>query len=158
MSTTGVPSPPGSPESATLVVLRAYDNPTNPSCSSQTSRRTRPDTAEDTSPLDSPTRFDYRLSAISCSSTINLVPPHHDSGPHRRGEFKESPFRWNYPLPPDLPVDQQEIDSKNVTSDGEKPAMRWWEGWRVIICCSCKNTSPVVVTRVHCKSCSLMQG
>ncbi|KAG6373345.1 hypothetical protein JVT61DRAFT_6489 [Boletus reticuloceps] len=98
----------------------------------------QPDT-EDTSPLDSPNRSDYRLSAISCSSTVNLVQPHSDSRPHYRGEFKESPFRWNYPSLSDLPMDQQEAVSKSVTSNGEKPAMRMWEGWKLIICCSCKD-------------------
>lgn len=130
-------SRPGSPESATLVVLRAYDNPGNQGGSSHTAAQ--PDAAEDTSPFDSPTQSDFRLSAISCPSTVNLVPPHPDGGPHHRGEFKESPFRWNYPSLSDLPVDQQEIDSTNVSNNGKKPAMRMWEGWKVIICCSCKK-------------------
>lgn len=134
-----IPPRTGSPESATLVVLQAYNDPTVPGGSSQTAGCTQPDTVEATSPVDSPSRSDFRLSAISCSSTVNLVPPHPDSGPRPRGEFKESPFRWNYPSLPDLPVDQQEIDSKDVTSNGKKPAMRLWEGWKVILCCSCEN-------------------
>jgi Ca2+:H+ antiporter len=129
-------SRPGSPESDTLVVLRAYDDPRNPGGSSHTAAQ--PDTAEDTRPLDSPTQSDFRLSAISCSSTVNLVPPHH-RGPHHRGEFKESPFRWNYPSLSDLPVGQQEIDSTNVSNNGKKHAMRMWEGWKAIICCSWLN-------------------
>jgi len=133
---TGTPSRPGTPESATLVVLRAYDNPTNPSGSSQT---VGPGTAEDTRPLDSSSRSDLRLSAISCSSAVNLIPPHPDSGHHHRGEFKESPFRWNYPSLPDLPLDQQEIDSGDTAGKDKKHTMRMWEGWKVIICCSCKN-------------------
>ncbi|KAF8134910.1 hypothetical protein EV363DRAFT_844327 [Boletus edulis] len=134
MPTTGIPPRPGSPESATLVVLQAYDDPG----SSGTAGHAQLDT-EDTSPLDSPNRSDFRLSAISCSSTVNLVQPHTDSRPHYRGEFKESPFRWNYPSLSDLPMDPQEVVSKNVTSNGEKPAMRMWEGWKLIICCSWLN-------------------
>ncbi|KAF8442497.1 hypothetical protein L210DRAFT_3644588 [Boletus edulis BED1] len=134
MPTTGIPPRPGSPESATLVVLQAYDDPG----SSGTAGHAQLDT-EDTSPLDSPNRSDSRLSAISCSSTVNLVQPHSDSRPHYRGEFKESPFRWNYPSLSDLPMDPQEVVSKNVTSNGEKPAMRMWEGWKLIICCSWLN-------------------
>lgn len=157
MPTTDIPPRPGSPESATLVVLQAYDNLTNPSSSSYTAGGgTQPDT-EDTTPLDSPTRSDFRLSAISCSSTVNLVPPHPDTGPRHRGEFKESPFRWNYPSLPDLPVDHQEIDSQNVAKNAMKPAMRMWDGWKVIICCSCKyHTSSCAP--VYCKVCSLAQG
>ncbi|KAI9570599.1 hypothetical protein HD554DRAFT_356719 [Boletus coccyginus] len=133
---TGTPSRPGTPESATLVVLRAYDNATNPSGSSQT---VGPGIEEDTRPLDSPSRSDFRLSAISCSSAVDLIPPRPDSGHHHRGEFKESPFRWNYPSLPDLPLDQQEIDSRDTASKDKKPAMRMWEGWKVIICCSWLN-------------------
>lgn len=139
MPTFDVPPCPGSPESATLSVLQAYDNPTPPSGSSQTAGCIQPHTAEDTSPLDSLSQSDFRLSAISCSSTVNLVPPHTDSAPYPRGEFKESPFRWNYPSLPDLPVDQQEIDSKSIASKGKKPAMRMLEGWKVILCCSCET-------------------
>ncbi|KAF8558141.1 hypothetical protein OG21DRAFT_1433827 [Imleria badia] len=138
MPTTDVPPRPGSPESATLVVLQAYDNSINPSSSSYTAGGAQPDT-EDVTPLDSPTRSDFRLSAISCSSTANLVPPQPDTGLHHRGEFTESPFRWNYPSLPDLPVDKQEVDSENVARNAMKPGMRMWEGWKVIICCSWLN-------------------
>lgn len=138
MPTIGNPPRPGSPESATLVVLQAYDNSTNLGNPSRTTGHTQVDT-EDASPPDSPTRSDFRLSAVSCSSSVNLVPPHPDGGSHHRGEFRESPFRWNYPSLPDLPVRQQEMSSSNATSDGKKPAMRMWEGWKVIICCSCRN-------------------
>lgn len=142
MPPTGISQPrPASPESATLVVLQAYGDPTDRTSSSNTASRVQSDT-DDTSPLGSPNRSELRLSAISCSSTVNLVSPHPDNGPHHHGEFKESPFRWNYPSLPDLPLDQQEIVSENVTNNGKQPAMRLWEGWRVIICCSCKNYVP----------------
>ncbi|KAN0093168.1 Sodium/calcium exchanger domain containing protein [Tylopilus felleus] len=139
MPPTGISQPrPASPESATLVVLQAYGDPTDRTSSSNTASRVQSDT-DDTSPLGSPNRSELRLSAISCSSTVNLVSPHPDNGPHHHGEFKESPFRWNYPSLPDLPLDQQEIVSENVTNNGKQPAMRLWEGWRVIICCSWLN-------------------
>ncbi|KAG9315183.1 hypothetical protein JVU11DRAFT_4310 [Chiua virens] len=129
-----VPSRPGSPESATLVVLQAYgDDPTSQGGSSQPAGNIQTYTSDDAGFVDSPSRSDYRLSAISsCSSTVNLVPPQqHDSRhPYPSGEFGESPFKWNFPSLPDLPADQPESASKKDSNDDKKPTMRMWEGWK----------------------------
>ncbi|KIJ11960.1 hypothetical protein PAXINDRAFT_15144 [Paxillus involutus ATCC 200175] len=124
-------SPPPVQESATLVVLRAYDDPM---LELTTTASTLP--TEDLSPTTSPARSEFAPSAISCSSTCNLVAP--EKGIHR-GEFNESPFRWNYPSLSELPIDQPEIDPQNTDSNVDRPAMRWWEGWKVIILCSWLN-------------------
>ena len=135
MAATRVSSRPGSPESATLVVLQAYDDATVQCSSSPAADNTQPDTAN-TSPADSPSRSDFRLSAVSCSSTVNLIPPRPSRG--SRGEFRESPFRWIHPSLPDLSVHEQEPGFEHATDKGKKPAMRIWEGWKVVLFCSCK--------------------
>ncbi|KAF9223649.1 hypothetical protein BS17DRAFT_781000 [Gyrodon lividus] len=123
-------SPP--PESATLVVLQAYDDDpaVSPMGTPREPGRTFANATGDPSPVGSPSRSDFG------SSTSNLVAP--EKGFHQ-GEFRESPFRWNYPSLSELPIDQPEIDSQNTGSKGREPAMRLWEGWRVIICCSWLN-------------------
>lgn len=134
MAVTHVLSRPGSPESATLDVLQDYDGPSTQSASSRTTDSIQPDTEEDTSPVGSTFRLDLRAAAVSCcsESTTNLIPQ------HSHGEYRESPFRWNYPSLPDLAVHQPETDPKDVVTKGKKRAMRIWEGWKVILFCSCK--------------------
>ncbi|KIK97756.1 hypothetical protein PAXRUDRAFT_759710 [Paxillus rubicundulus Ve08.2h10] len=124
-------SPPPVQESATLVVLRAYDDP-------MSSPASTPSTLApgDLSPTTSPARSEFAPSAMSCPSTSNLVAP--EKGTHQ-GEFRESPFRWNYPSLSELPINQPDIDPQNTEGNVEKPTMRWWEGWKVIICCSWLN-------------------
>ncbi|KIJ66859.1 hypothetical protein HYDPIDRAFT_26279 [Hydnomerulius pinastri MD-312] len=126
-----------SPESTTLDVLQAYDSPaSSPAATPCDPGRTFVNGTGDSSPVGSPSRADFRFSAMSCSSTSNLVALEKGS---QQGELTESPFRWNYPSLSELPIEQPGLDSQSTNSKGKKPAMRLWEGWKVIICCSWLN-------------------
>ncbi|KAI5998865.1 hypothetical protein EDD15DRAFT_214484 [Pisolithus albus] len=78
------------------------------------------------SPTTSPSRSDFRLSAMSCTSTVNLM----EKGDGTSG----APSMWNYPSFSELPthLPQPPGDSSNTGSRG----MRWaaiWQGWRIIV-------------------------
>lgn len=80
----------------------------------------------DMSPTTSPSRSDFRLSATSCTSNINLM----EKGDGTSGP----PSMWNYPSFSELPthLPQPPGDSGNTGSRG----MRWaaiWQGWRIIV-------------------------
>ncbi|KAH7884327.1 Sodium/calcium exchanger protein-domain-containing protein [Phlebopus sp. FC_14] len=127
-------------ESTTLDVLQAYDG-----SSKNTERNSvygfNNDTG-DISPSGSPSRADFRLSAISVCSTSNLVTP--EQGP-QQGELRESPFRWNYPSLSELPIDAAQRNSQGVDNKRNLPAMRMWEGWKVIVCCSWFNVLLILI-------------
>ncbi|KAI6107960.1 hypothetical protein F5141DRAFT_1215719 [Pisolithus sp. B1] len=80
----------------------------------------------DMSPTTSPSRSDFRLSAMSCASTVNLV----EKGNGMGGR----PSMWNYPSFSELPthLSQPPGDSGNSGSNGKRRTAIW-QGWRIIV-------------------------
>ncbi|KAH7909495.1 Sodium/calcium exchanger protein-domain-containing protein [Hygrophoropsis aurantiaca] len=126
-----------SPESATLDVLRSYDNSCNSSPVASPERgRAFPDR-----PLDYPQllRPDSRLSTISCDSTSNLVALEKGTRHHHKGaEPAESPFRWNLPQLPPSP-EKTEHSGTQKDSQSQKPPSSIWRGWKKILLASWLN-------------------
>lgn len=80
----------------------------------------------DISPNTSPSRSDFRLSAISCASSINLVEKHN--------EASKGPCMLNFPSFSELPthLPRPRGDSRSLGSEGKKQ-VTIWQGWRIIV-------------------------
>ncbi|KAG6331389.1 hypothetical protein ID866_7700 [Astraeus odoratus] len=130
------PHSPG--ESATLDILQAYGSLTS-SPKSATQGRQPVFTGGETSPASSSSQSDFRLSAISYSSTTNLATLENGTA---RGEAGDQPFRWNYPSLSELPINPSEPpkeDLPNPRRNKTGGATSIWKGWRTIVFCSCKD-------------------
>lgn len=132
------PHTPALQESATLDVLQIYDASISDSPKSVTDDLPR--VAITRNPTTSPSRSDFRLSAISCTSSANLITEQGMS----RSERGSRPFSWSYPSLSDIPNDtsqQPEEDPEKLRS-GNIRKTSIWQGWKVIVCGSCKNVRP----------------
>lgn len=112
-------------KSATLDIRQAYDN-SAPS-SVVVERGSDPAfVVGDMSPTTSPSRSDFRLSAMSCASTVNLM----EKGDGTGGP----PSMWNYPSFSELPTHLSQPPGDSGNSGGK--GMKWaaiWQGWRIIV-------------------------
>ena len=133
------PHTPAPEESATLDVLQAHDVPTsNPPKSVTGGQRRVAVTAN-------PSRSDVRLSAISCTSTANLITSEQGVSPSERGSQR---FKWSCPSLSNLSngaPQQPEEDPEKLCSDNIKKTSIW-QGWKVIVCGSCKDVRRFSIT------------
>lgn len=132
------PHTPALQESATLDVLQTYDASTSDSPKSVTGDLPR--VAATRNPTTSPSRSDFRLSAISCTSSANLITEQGVS----RSERGNRPFTWSYPSLSDIPngASQQPEEDPEKLRNGNIRKTSIWQGWKVIVCGSCKNVHP----------------
>ncbi|KAI6042503.1 hypothetical protein EDC04DRAFT_959647 [Pisolithus marmoratus] len=115
-------------ESATPGTRHAY-NKSAPSSTSIVRHSDPTFVVGDASATTSPTGSDFRLSAISCASTVNLV---HSE---KRDETSGRPSMRNYPSSAELPthICQLPRDYSDPGSKGKEQNTTILQGWRIIV-------------------------
>ncbi|KAH7925491.1 hypothetical protein BV22DRAFT_1064850 [Leucogyrophana mollusca] len=122
-----------SAESATLDVLKSYDNSSSSSPASSPERDVFPPRPLDYGQHLQPFRMDSRLSAMSYDSTSNLVALEKGTRRTGRADPAESPFRWNMPSLPHLPGAKEEVKSADKVKQSPHDSTGICRGWKVIV-------------------------